>query len=338
MRPDPKFPWGENNPTRGQRLAVALCVATLAACITQLWYERHPGIHSDFALAWFGAGSLLHHVDPYPLVGPGLPYNWQWHLVYPATVFVAAIPFAALTEQVASVVFVWISTLLLAYGMTRQSWHLLPLFVSYSFISSAWLAQWSIIFTAAVFLPWIAFLSIAKPPTALPVVGGSPSMETIKYAAIGGVVLTIASLVLLPGWPREWLALARADSNYHVPITALGGVLVLLVLLRWRRSEAWLVLLVSLMPATSGWYNALVILTIAATYREACVLSLLSTLGVIGGRYALLLLGPMSDIDRFVGAVMIATIYVPAVVVVLRRPNEGEMPAWLRFATERITR
>ena len=121
-------------------------------------------------------------------------------------------------------------------------------------------------------------------------------------------------------------------------LTALGGVLVLLVLLRWRRSEAWLVLLVSLMPATSGWYNALVIFTIAATYREACVLSLVSTLGVIGGRYALLLLGPIGDINRFVGAVMIATIYLPAVVVVLRRPNEGEVPAWLRIATERISR
>ena len=337
MRPDPKFPWGENNPTRGQRLAVALCVATLAACITFFWSQRHPGIHSDFALAWFGGRSLLQRVDPYPLVGPGQVYNWQWHLVYPATAFVAAIPFAHLSEQGASVTFVWISTVLLAYGMTRQSWHLLPLFVSYSFISSAWLAQWSIIFTASVFIPRLAFLSIAKPPTALPIVGASPSSETSKFAVIGGVVLTILSLVLLPGWPREWLNLARADANYHVPISALGGVIVLLVLLRWRRSEAWLVLFVSLMPATSGWYNALVILTIAATYREACVLSLVSSLGLIGGRYSLLLMDPTTDVNRFVGAVMIATIYLPAVVVLLRRPNEGEAPAWLRFATGRIT-
>ena len=335
MTPDPGFPWGHNNPTRGQRLAVALCVATLAASITLFWYQRHPDIHSDFALAWFGARSLLHGVDPYPLVGPGQVYNWQWHLVYPATAFVAAIPFAPLTEQAASVTFVWISTLLLAYGMTRESWHLLPLFVSYSFISSAWLAQWSIIFTAAVFVPRLAFLSIAKPPTGLPVVGQSPSTQTIKYAAIGGGILAAISLVLLPGWPREWLALARADNNYHIPITALGGVLVLLVLLRWRRTEAWLVLLVSLMPATLGWYNALVILTIAATYREACVLSLVSSLGLLGARYSLLLVGPMSDINRFVGAVMIATIYLPAVVVVLRRPNEGQIPVWLRFLTTR---
>jgi hypothetical protein len=159
--------------------------------------------------------------------------------------------------------------------------------------------------------------------------------ETIKYAAIGSLLLTVVSVILLPGWPREWLALARADGNYRVPITAPGGILVLLALLRWRRCEAWLIVLVALMPATSGWYNTLVVLTVAATYREACVLSLVSSLGVIGGRYALLLLGPVGGINNFVGAVMIATIYVPAVAIVLRRPNEGDTPALVRFVTRR---
>jgi hypothetical protein len=331
VSPDPGFPWGDNHPTRAQRIIVAICLATFAATLTASVYAHWTGYHSDFALSWFGATSLIHHVDPYPLVGPGRFYEWRWPLLYPATAFAAALPFALLSEQAASVTFVWIAAFLLSYGMTRHSWHLVPLFASYSFASSAWLAQWSLIFTAALFLPWLGFLTVAKPQTGIPVLAESNSRVTLLSALIGGAVLIAVSLFLLPSWPREWWALARVAGNVRPPIGRFGGILVLLVLLRWRRREAWLVLAMAVMPATWGWYNALMLLTIAKTYREACVLSLMSTAGGTLGGYFIPPVRTMDEFDRFAGAVLVATAYLPAVFVVLRRPNEGELPAWLQI-------
>lgn len=223
----------------------------------------------------------------------------------------------------------WIATFLLAYGMTRHSWHLLPLFASYSFASSASLAQWSLIFTAAVFLPWLGFLTVAKPQAGIPVVPGSQSSTMLKAALIGAVILTAISVALLPSWPREWLGLVRDAEHIRPPITRLGGVLVLLVLLRWRRWEAWLVLTMAVMPATWGWYNVLILLTVPATWHEAVALSLASTAGVMLGDYIIPPVKTMDQFDRFTGAVMVFSAYLPAVLVVLRRPNEGAMPTWL---------
>lgn len=102
VNPDPGFPWGANHPTRTERIVVALCIATLAAGITQLQYLRHAGYRSDFGLAWFGASSMIQGIDPYPLVGPGRFYDWRFPLLYPGTAFAAVLPFALMSEQAAS--------------------------------------------------------------------------------------------------------------------------------------------------------------------------------------------------------------------------------------------
>jgi hypothetical protein len=106
----------------------------------------------------------------------------------------------------------------------------------------------------------------------------------------------------------------------------LGGVFTLLALLRWRRWEAWLLLAMVCTPQTWGWYNALMLFVIPATWREACVLALVSSLGAILGGY---LIGPVESFEAFQGSLMVATGYLPAMLIVLRRPNVGTPPAWL---------
>src|SRR5882762_8704793 len=101
------------------RIAIAVMVAFVATLFTYSEHVRTHGRHSDFGMVWFGARSLLRGVDPYPLVGRGLPFNWDWQLYYPATSMVAVLPLGFLPELAATLAFVWISSALLVYALTE---------------------------------------------------------------------------------------------------------------------------------------------------------------------------------------------------------------------------
>jgi hypothetical protein len=75
----------------------------------------------------------------------------------------------------------------------------------------------------------------------------------------------------------------------------------------------------ALMPQTWGWYNVLLLLVVADTYREACILSLVSS---AGAWIAMVLIGnsTLASYPEW-GAMMVAFAYLPAVIAVLRRPN-----------------
>ena len=139
------------------------------------------------------------------------------------------------------------------------------MFASMAFSSSVQLSQWSILTTAMLFLPWLAILAAVKPQSALPVLMTSPSRTSIIAALVGGALLFAASLFLLPGWPLEWWHIIRAGEQLRAPVTRLGGVFILLALIRWRRPEAWLIVLTAVMPQSWAWYNVLVLLAIPAT-------------------------------------------------------------------------
>jgi hypothetical protein len=332
------WPWGENKPSRRARTLVAAVIATLAAYLIYNGYQSAPpGWHTDFALSWFGARSLLQHQDPYPLVGIGRAFGYQDPLVYPPTAFVAVIPLAPFPEYLASTFFVWISTALLVYGMTARSWHLLPIIPSFSFLVNVRTSQWTILTTAMLFLPALAFFSLTKPQFAVPVVVSAKGKESWYAAAVGSVALIGISLVLLPGWPLEWLNQVRHHTgNMHAPLTRPLGFLIPLVLLRWRRPEAWFVFLLAAMPQTWDYYNTLPLLALAATYREACALSLVSSIGGfvwiwIGRSVA----ANWTELTLYGPAAIVLFAYLPVVYAILRRPNEGEGPLWLKWMLAR---
>ncbi|MDP9178906.1 MAG: hypothetical protein M3O61_14575, partial [Gemmatimonadota bacterium] len=154
--------------------------------------------------------------------------------------------------------------------------------------------------------------------------------------AAGALVLGAVSLLLLPSWPREWLALVSQRSGHmSPPILRLGGPLIALVLIRWRRREAWLVFTMACTPQTWDWYNALPLLTVAATYRQAYVLSLVSTAGGFIAVYLAMQIHSQDQLLRLGGATMVVFAYLPAVVAVLRQPTETEMPWWLSYFRRR---
>ncbi len=321
------FPWGSNTPTRHQRLIVALSIACVSGAALYLHLVHFGQTRSDFSQALFGARALLHGADPYVLVGRGRVFESAWPIMYPATTYVAAIPFAPLPDRLASALFVTLSAFLLVYGSTAGTWHRLPMFASLAFTASVQFAQGSMLMTAMLFLPWLAVFAAVKPQSALPVILASPSALTIRAAIFGGVALLIPSLFLFPHWPVEWWAIVRAGEQLRPPLLRFGGVFISLVLLRWRRPEAWLVFVMACMPQSWAWYNVLMLLAIPLTYREACVLSLVSSIGALIAAYFLRPLSPPESYPPW-GAAMVAFAYLPATIAILRRPNQRSAPPW----------
>lgn len=313
-----------------------MAIALLSAGVLYAAFVQDPSLKTDFGQVWFSARAMLAGRDPYLLVGPGLEYAIPYHLYYPATAFVSAIPLAAFSEQVASIVFVALGAFLLAYGITADGWHRLPLIASAAFMDSVLAAQWTIILTAAIFLPWLGMLAAAKPQTGLPVLAGSASRTAIRAGALGTAALFAISFVWLPSWPSEWLALIKGAKHLHAPLLNPLGFLVVLVLLRWRRPEAWLVLVSAILPQTFMWYSALALITVAATYREACVLSLISTTGFLLASLAVY--KGVSQLGITTWTIYIGATFLPAVVIILRRANEGAGPFWLQWLARRRLR
>jgi hypothetical protein len=308
-------------------LIVALFIACICSGALYLHLVRFGQTRSDFSQALFGARALIHGADPYVLVGRGRVFESQWPIMYPATTYVAALPFAPLPDRFASALFVALSVFLLVYGSTAGTWHRLPMFASLAFTASVQYAQWSTLMTAMLFLPWLAVFAVAKPQSALPVILSSPSRVAIRSAIIGGVALLIASLFFFPRWPIEWWAIIKSGEQLRPPLLRFGGVFISVVLLRWRRPEAWLVFLMACMPQSWAWYNALTLLAIPLTYREACVLSLVSSGGALVAAYLLRDLSPPASYPPW-GAAMVAFAYLPATIAILRRPNVHSAAPW----------
>lgn len=314
---------------------MALVIAAIAGAVTALRFIRVAWHPSDFGQAWFAAAALRHGGNPYALVGPGLQYEWPWRLFYPATTMVVALPFSFFSELAATTAFVAISTGLLAYGVTRDGWYRLPLFLSYPLVLAVLVAQWSPIIAAAACLPALGWILWAKPNLGVAVFVASESVRLFLVAVVGGLLLIAASLALFPSWPHEWLHSMRMQSHIGAPITRLGGPLILLGLLRWRRPEARLIVALACLPQTSSWYEAVPLFLVPATFRESLALALVSALGYFLPPHVMTARNEV-EFNQQMGSLMVAICYLPATLLVLRRPNVGELPAWAKLIASKF--
>lgn len=299
------------------RITIAVVIGILAVITCYMSIKATPDHLPDFGTAWFGARAILSGQNPYDLVGPGLLFDWPWRNYYPATAFIAVTPLSFLSQVPATLVFVFVSFALLAYSVESCRW---PMFFSMPVIVAASAGQWAPILSSAVGIPWLAFLYACKPTEGLALLFRG-SGKQLRFALIGALILGGVSLALSPAWPVHWLRVLPATREIMAPpIMRTGGFVVLLALLRWRQKEARFLLALALVPAVGTWYTTVPLFLIPKTRTETMVLSMTSSLGWLA-QYQFVRAASETELNAQVGAMIVLTVFLPCLVMVLRRPE-----------------
>lgn len=321
-----------------QRLVFATVIGLFGMSLTLRAMTKGGGVgQTDLGQVWFAASAILHRADPYQLVGPTGFYHHEFTLFYPLTAAVAILPLGLLDEAVASAVFAFIASAALAYAVTKKGWDRLPIFVSLPFLIAAQQAQFSPLISAGFLLPAVAWTWAAKPTIGLALLASTGSVRTFTIAIVGGAILFLIGLAFVPHWPAEWLRNVRPQTHMIAPIVRPGGFLALAALLRWRRPEARLIAAMALVPQTTGWWDLVLLLLVASTFRESLILAV-TTMVPLAYEMAFGLGDGVIDVYPRSSLMLMAASYIPATIIVLFRPNEGPLPAWFEVLRGRTFR
>ncbi len=151
-------------PSIRARLLTALVVGCLTAVYAgvNLRFAR-PGLGGDYIFTWRAARFLVQGHDPYAAIVNLGWYPFNGPFFYPLPAAILGIPFSPLSPGVAAVAFGALSAAVLAYGLTENGYHRLPVFLSYPFQFACLGGQYSPLLTGAVLTPWLGWMLVAKP-------------------------------------------------------------------------------------------------------------------------------------------------------------------------------
>jgi hypothetical protein len=325
-------------PAKKERALVALTIGTLLASFYWGASSSATGYVSDLDQVWYASRALLRGVDPYSVIGPGREHGIDFPLYYPLSAIVAFAPFAALPLHIARTVFIGLSAGLLAYSLSNGGWHRLAVFISGAYASAFIFAQWSPLITAAFLLPWLGPVLLLKPNLGMAIAATSPTRGLLTWSVVGGGALFLASLAIDPAWIPRWLEIVRTAPHFTPPVLLPGGVLILLALLRWRRPEARLLVAMACVPHTTLAYESLPLFLVPRNWRQSLLLAGLSIAAFalqhrLDNRVSLsdpTMLTVFAEWVSVVGTALVILVYLPATIMVLRRSNEGDLPAWVQ--------
>jgi hypothetical protein len=299
------------------RLLFAIAIGVTFAAYEDWFSPQRMSYPSDFTQPRLAARVLLDGENPYEEIGPGRPVAHPYRLVYPMPSAIVAMPFTFVSQGSADALFIGLGAALLAWALTAQTLRnpqLLAL-VSFPMFVAAQAVQWSPIFTAATLIPWLGAIYACKPSVALAYLLAYPS----RIAVVSTAVFVGATVLIWPSWVPTWLQLLPTLNHMSAPVTRWGGPLLLLAFLKWRRPEARLLGALACIPQTPMAYEALPLFLLVQTIEEGLVLLM-----------AMVLLIPLSRAPETVawidwmhsnGQLMIWLAYLPALGIVLRRPN-----------------
>jgi hypothetical protein len=186
--------------------------------------------------------------------------------------------------------------------------------------------------TAGLLAPSLSAVGAIKPNIGIGILAYRPTWR----AAAAMLAFAVLGLLVMPDWPKQWLAtfdgrpITSGTIIHYAPIRTPGGFLALLALVRWRRPEARLLAAMAFVPQSPFVYEVLPLFAVARTRFEAYAL-------VIGTDVALAYnaLAPKKDMVEFFhnsGIAVFVCVYLVALVLILKRANEGALPAWLETA------
>jgi hypothetical protein len=221
-------------------------------------------------------------------------------------------------------VFAAVTSSTLAFLITRHGWTRVPIFLSAAFVLAIGRSQWSPLLLAACVMPALGFVIAAKPNIGLSVVSGQSGWRSLLVVAAGAAAIGVASLVVRPSWPSEWLQAIGDKGDAVVPAAQwmVGGPLIVLALAKWRRPEARVVATLALTPHSPFLYDTLPLFAVPRSTREALVL----TIGTDAAMLMQLALGATAGRDSahvtLMARAIVVCVYLPCVVMLLRRANE----------------
>lgn len=284
---------------------------------------------TDFDHVVTGARLFLSGADPYALIGPGRTFEWPWRLYFPATALVVVAPFTLLPVSIAGAVFMGLCVGVLAYVSTRaSSLHPLVWFVAAPMSNALYGQQFSPLLAGGGYAPALLGLGLAvKPTVAAALVAHSRTWRDAAITLAIAFAVFLVSLCIDPRWPQHWLALTIPDH----PILALSGPagwFPLLALTRWRRPEARLLAALACVPQTFLSYELLALMLVPRTAWEHTALvagaSVFAAVVFSFGPTGPTAVGVayVQGVLRFSVPLALWTMYIPATVMVLRRPND----------------
>ena len=269
-----------------------------------------PGTAPDLTPVVAGAQAWARGENPYTAVRLG-----EFPLLYPFPAMLLLLPIAWLPMTIVDPLWIALSAGLLAWVITRERLlaPALLLFPSVPFAEVMHFSQWSALMLAAALLPWGGWILACKPTTAVWLLAYRPTRRN----ALLGVGALGVSLALWPTWISAWRHVVSEANWTFAPITLSPvGLLPLLALLKWRRPEARLLAAMTCVPHTTLSYELLALFLVPATWTEGAVIWL-GTTALVG-----MVPGPLSAAKvAAVGAWSIWLVYLPALIMVLRRPN-----------------
>jgi len=295
------------------------CVDALNLMRTRIIASAAVGILSG-AFCWF----LMKHLHQ-----GAADFGWAIHLAqrvvarqnpydtpfeqYPLPAALFGLPFLPFAPELAAGLFWGISSSLLAFGLTRQGYTRLLVFLAYPYWAGILTVQWSPIIAASAFFPSLFAVTMAKPQVGFPVF----VTHLTRRGVLMCVIVACATIVIKPNWPLLWL---RQTANYQhfIPLLVLPGPLLLLALLRYRERSTWLLLASALMPQR-WFFDSFTLWLIPRSRREILWTAFLSWGAGVWRWYHV----PQTFVD--VGRCTVVSIYLPMMVLLmLRRTRRGQ--------------
>jgi hypothetical protein len=242
-----------SRPSRN--FAVAAAIGAVSGTLCWAFLHRFQLGGADFNWAHRAARALLSGNNPYANTPAGT-------IPYPLPAAIAALPFAAFPPELAAALFFGISSGLLALGLIRQGPERLLIFFAYPYWAALMTAQWTPLIMCTAFFPLAFAFCVAKPQVGAPVAFTHLS----RIGLMAGAALLLASFVLRPRWPLDWIPQLYGYQHF-VPLLVVPGPLLVLALWRWRERDALLLFLACLLPQR-WFYDSFLLWLIPRTRRS----------------------------------------------------------------------
>jgi hypothetical protein len=303
---------------------VSIVCAVYVLWFDQITHQTGPG-GSDFDQLWYGARVLWRGGNPYAEIGPGKAFDWGWPLVYPLPTIVAFLPFAALPLLAARLIFSSVSAGLLAFAVSKRGLAPLTIMLSAAVLDALRAGQLSMLMTSALLLTALSFTFVLKPPFGLALLAANPRPRAMLIAAGAATVLIAASFAAQPHWVSNWVGALAGASHVRIPLFTLGGPLLLLAVLRWRRMDARVLLACACVPHTPVVYDVVPLGLLVRSTREGIGFAVLTYAAMLTQDALIAGLAP-GDAATRAARLLNVFVYLPALLLVLSRPNERDAP------------